>query len=192
MTFSQNSKPLPRLFCWFFHWTSYSYPSHPAFCPESAICAHHPTILTFTKRPKGAKAEFHKTDNRISIWRQKVYNGIGWKANQGEGIFKEGKDLLGIGNAGQPHLRARRRSLMCRIHFASWAGALHTSTVQPKAGRSENIYWLGKVSLLHPPSSLGLDGGCMQCTRPGGKMNPAHKASSFRFHIRLPSHCQVS
>lgn len=23
-------------------------------------------------------------------------------------------------------------------------------------------------------------------------MNPAHKASSFRFHIRLPSHCQVS
>ena len=41
---------------------------------------------------------------------------------------------------GLPYLRAKRRCLMCRIHLASWAGALHTSTVQPKAGRSENIY----------------------------------------------------
>ena len=47
---------------------------------------------------------------------------------------------------------------MCRIHLASRTGALHTSTVQPKAGRSENIYWPCKVSLLLPPSSLGLDG----------------------------------
>ena len=47
---------------------------------------------------------------------------------------------------------------MCRIHFASRTDALRTSTVQPKAGRSENIYWLCKVSLLLPPSSLGLDG----------------------------------
>ena len=47
---------------------------------------------------------------------------------------------------------------MCRIHLVFRTGALHTSTVQPKAGRSENIYWLCKVSLLLPPSSLGLDG----------------------------------
>ena len=47
---------------------------------------------------------------------------------------------------------------MCRIHLAFRTGALHTLTVQPKAGRSENIYWLCKVSLLLPPSSLGLDG----------------------------------
>ena len=59
---------------------------------------------------------------------------------------------------GQPYMRAKRRCLMCRIHLASWTGALHTSTVQPKAGRSENIYFIGKVSLLHSPSSLGLDG----------------------------------
>ena len=59
---------------------------------------------------------------------------------------------------GQPYMRAKRRCLMCRIHLASWTGALHTFTVQPKAGRSENIYFPGKVSLLLPPSSLGLDG----------------------------------
>ena len=45
---------------------------------------------------------------------------------------------------GQPYMRAKRRCLMCRIHFASWTGALHTSTVQPKAGRSENIYYFAK------------------------------------------------
>ena len=33
-----------------------------------------------------------------------------------------------------------RTCLICRIHLASRADALHTSTVQPKAGRSENIY----------------------------------------------------
>lgn len=32
---------------------------------------------------------------------------------------------------GQPYMRAKSRCLMCRIHLASWAGALHTSTVQP-------------------------------------------------------------
>ena len=31
-------------------------------------------------------------------------------------------------------------------------------TVQPKAGRSREYILLGKVSRLHPPSSLGLDG----------------------------------
>ena len=45
---------------------------------------------------------------------------------------------------GQTYLRAKRRCLMCRIHLASRAGALHTSTVQPKAGRSENIYYFAK------------------------------------------------
>ena len=34
----------------------------------------------------------------------------------------------------------------------------YASTVQPKAGRSLNIYFDAKVSKLHPPSSLGLDG----------------------------------
>ena len=58
----------------------------------------------------------------------------------------------------QFYLWAKRRCLMCRIHFASGTGEWRTSTVQPKAGRSENIYWPCKVSLLLPPSSLGLDG----------------------------------
>ena len=71
---------------------------------------------------------------------------------------RKGKGMLGIGNARQLCLSARRRRLMCRIHLVFRTGALHTSTVQPKAGRSENIYWLCKVSLLLPPSSLGLDG----------------------------------
>ena len=75
-----------------------------------------------------------------------------------EFIFREIKELLGIGNASPVLFAAERRCLMCRTHSASRAGALHTSTVQPKAGRSENIYWLCKVSLLLPPSSLGLDG----------------------------------
>ena len=75
-----------------------------------------------------------------------------------EFIFREVKGLLGIGNASPTLFAAERRCLMCRIHSASRAGVLHTSTVQPKAGRSENIYWLCKVSLLLPPSSLGLDG----------------------------------
>ena len=68
------------------------------------------------------------------------------------------KGMLGIGNVRQLYLWAKRRRLMCRIHLAFRTGALHTLTVQPKAGRSENIYWLCKVSLLLPPSSLGLDG----------------------------------
>ena len=75
-----------------------------------------------------------------------------------EFIFKEEKGALGIGNASPTLFAAERRCLMCRIHSASRAGVLHISTVQPKAGRSENIYWLCKVSLLLPPSSLGLDG----------------------------------
>ncbi len=75
-----------------------------------------------------------------------------------EFISKEEKGSLGIGNASPTLFAAERRRLMCRIHSASRAGVLHTSTVQPKAGRSENIYWLCKVSLLLPPSSLGLDG----------------------------------
>ena len=58
----------------------------------------------------------------------------------------------------QFYLWAKRRCLVCRIHLASRTGEWRTSTVQPKAGRSENIYWLCKVSLLLPPSSLGLDG----------------------------------
>ena len=75
-----------------------------------------------------------------------------------EFISKEEKGSLGIGNASPTRFAAERRCLMCRIHSASIAGVLHTSTVQPKAGRSENIYLLCKVCLLHPPSSLGLDG----------------------------------
>ena len=75
-----------------------------------------------------------------------------------EFIFREVKGLLAIGNASPTLFAAERRCLMCRIHSSSRAGVLHTSTVQPKAGRSENIYWLCKVSLLLPPSSLGLDG----------------------------------
>ena len=75
-----------------------------------------------------------------------------------EFISKEEKGSLGIGNASPTLFAAERRCLMCRNHSASIAGVLHTSTVQPKAGRSENIYWLCKVCLLHPPSSLGLDG----------------------------------
>ena len=47
---------------------------------------------------------------------------------------------------------------MSRLHSVSRDGYAVCSTVQPKAGRSENIYLLCKVSLLHPPSSLGLDG----------------------------------
>ena len=56
-------------------------------------------------------------------------------------------------------------------------------TVQPKAGRSLNIYFDAKVSMLHPPSSLGLDGdeerfphhddlleGCREPTSPGTLM----------------------
>ena len=66
--------------------------------------------------------------------------------------------MPGIGNARPTFSWAERRCLMCRIHLAFWAGVLHISTVQPKAGRSENIYCLGKVSLLLLPSSLGLDG----------------------------------
>ena len=38
------------------------------------------------------------------------------------------------------------------------AAKQYASTVQPKAGRSENIYFDAKVSKLHLPSSLGLDG----------------------------------
>ena len=75
-----------------------------------------------------------------------------------EFIFREEKGSLGIGNARQTLFAAERRRLMCRIHSSFRAGALHVSTVQPKAGRSENIYWLCKVCLLLPPSSLGLDG----------------------------------
>ena len=75
-----------------------------------------------------------------------------------EFISKEEKGSLGIGNASPTLFAAERRCLMYRIHSASIAGVLHTSTVQPKAGRSENIYWLCEVSLLLPPSSLGLDG----------------------------------
>ena len=75
-----------------------------------------------------------------------------------EFISKEGKGALGIGSARPTLFAAERRCLMCRTHSASRSGASHTSTVQPKAGRSENIYWLCKVSLLLPPSSLGLDG----------------------------------
>ena len=75
-----------------------------------------------------------------------------------EFIFREVKGSLGIGNASPTLFAAERRCLMCRIHSASRTGVLHTSTVQPKAGRSENIYLLCKVCLLLPPSSLGLDG----------------------------------
>ena len=57
-----------------------------------------------------------------------------------EFIFREVKGLLGIGNSSPILFAAERRCLMCRIHSASRAGALHSSTVQPKAGRSENIY----------------------------------------------------
>ena len=75
-----------------------------------------------------------------------------------EFIFREVKGLLAIDNASPTLFAAERRCLMCRIHSSSRAGALHISTVQPKAGWSENIYWLCKVNLLLPPSSLGLDG----------------------------------
>ena len=68
------------------------------------------------------------------------------------------KGMLGIGNARRLCLWTKRKRLVCRTHLAFRTGALHTSTVQPKAGRSENIYRLCKVSLLLPPSSLGLDG----------------------------------
>ena len=57
-----------------------------------------------------------------------------------EFIFREVKGLLGIGNSSPILFAAERRCLMCRIHSASRAGVLHSSTVQPKAGRSENIY----------------------------------------------------
>ena len=57
-----------------------------------------------------------------------------------EFIFREEKGALGIDNLSPTLFAAERRCLMCRIHSASRTGVLHTSTVQPKAGWSENIY----------------------------------------------------
>ena len=48
----------------------------------------------------------------------------------------------------------------------------------------KQAYFAKSVYILRP-SSLGLDGGGVQCTRPGGKMNPAHQASSSRSQIGL-------
>ena len=95
-----------------------------------------------------------------------------------EFISKEEKGSLGIGNASPTLFAAERRCLMYRIHSASIAGVLHTSTVQPKAGRSENIYWLCKVSLLHPPSSLGLDGHGQHLSRLEDMQKVPEKPSS--------------
>ncbi|MEE1241356.1 MAG: hypothetical protein U0K56_06425, partial [Bacteroidaceae bacterium] len=58
-------------------------------------------------------------------------------------------------------------------------------TVQPKAGRWMKQAYFAKSVYILRPSSLGLDGGGVQCTRPGGKMNPAHQASSSRSQIGL-------
>ena len=42
---------------------------------------------------------------------------------------------------------------MCMIHLASRAGVPYISTVQPKAGRSENIYYFAKyASFIHRPA----------------------------------------
>ena len=58
-------------------------------------------------------------------------------------------------------------------------------TVQPKAGRWMKQAYFAKSVYILRPSSLGLDGGGVQCTRPGGKMNPAHQTSSSRSQIGL-------
>ena len=45
---------------------------------------------------------------------------------------------------GQLYLQVDSRCLMCKLHSASWIGALLSSTVQPKAGRSEKLYYFAK------------------------------------------------
>ena len=42
------------------------------------------------------------------------------------------------------YLRVKSSYLMCMIHLASKAGVPYIFTVQPKAGRSENIYYFAK------------------------------------------------
>ena len=75
-----------------------------------------------------------------------------------EVIFKEGKWLLGLGNARPTNLRMKSRHLIGKLHAASRDGysvCLH----RPTQGWTVGEYiLLGKVSRLHPPSSLGLDG----------------------------------
>ena len=59
---------------------------------------------------------------------------------------------------GQHYLWAKSRNLMCRIHLAS-RGRCAISPDRPTQGWTVGEYiLLCKVSKLHPPSSLGLDG----------------------------------
>ena len=81
-------------------------------------------------------------------------------------LFEEGKWLLSLGNARPTNLRMKSRHLIGKLHAASRAGysvCLH----RPTQGWTVGEYiLLCKVSRLHPPSSLGLDGE--------GKPQPHH------------------
>ena len=72
------------------------------------------------------------------------------------------------------------------MHFllVFMVGKTSFATVQPWAGRSENIYLLCKVSLLHPPSSLGLDGEGESLSRYDDKLEePKEPSSPYSQHI---------
>ena len=76
--------------------------------------------------------------------------------------------------------QARRGRLPWHFLCVFKPGKVLSVTVQPKAGRWKKQAYFAKPVYILWPSSLGLDGGGMQCTRPGGWMNPAHETSSFR------------
>ena len=82
--------------------------------------------------------------------------------------------------------RTRRWRLLWHFLYVFKPGKVLCVTVQPKAGRWEKQAYFAKPVYILRPSSLGLDGGCMQCTCPEGQMNPAHETSSFRSQTQLP------
>ena len=64
--------------------------------------------------------------------------------------------------------RARRRRLLRHFQYVFSSGKVLSVTVRPKAGRwKKQAYFAKSVSILRP-SSLGLDGKHVQCTRPRG------------------------
>ena len=157
---------------------SFSQPSQPKPLPWRGLMldvSRHFFPISFLKKQIDVMSEYkfnrlhiHLTDaagwrieikryprlNNFAAWRSgKLWKD--WNAN-GNKYLEQGSSVLAM--RGQLYSWAYGKCLVCRIHSASRAGALHMPTVQPKAGRSENIYFDAKVSKLHPPSSLGLDG----------------------------------
>ena len=64
------------------------------------------------------------------------------------------------------------------LQLVFMTGKTSFATVQPWAGRSLNIYCVAKVSKLHQPSSLGLDGGGESLSRYVDKQEEHKEPSS--------------